>query len=237
MDRQTGSEYIGEELELFELAVRWKKYFGAHFKPYIKGAVAEVGSGRGANVPYLLNAAVSNYLCIEPDSRLVSTTLDKIASGSLPKICQVKQGFLEPIQIAYDTILYIDVLEHINNDRQELEKAANALRPGGFLCILVPANPKDFSAFDKAVGHYRRYSKKQLLALIPPSLEVHWCRYLDAFGAVASKVNQLFLKQSKPTIKQVKFWDQYLVPFSRIIDKPTGYNRGKSLLLVAQKKW
>lgn len=229
-------EYIGEELELFQHAVNWKKYFSSFFQPFVRGAVAEVGAGMGANVPYLINASVTSYVCIEPDSKLVSVIADKINSGELPKTCKSKQGFLESdAKDLYDTILYIDVLEHIEDDFGEVAKAAQALKPGGHLCVLVPANPKDYTDFDKAIGHFRRYTRASLVKNIQAPLRIEWCHYLDSFGSMASKMNKLFLKQSQPTKKQILLWDKFMVPVSKIIDKPTGYRQGKSLLLVAKK--
>lgn len=231
------TDYIGEELEYFQYAVNWKRYFSGFFRPYLRGHVAEVGAGMGANVPFLLTDAVTNYLCIEPDEKLAAVVEDKIAKGNLPSRCSVQQGFLgSGVQAAFDALLYIDVLEHIEDDAAEVRKAAAALKPGGYLCVLVPANPEDYTAFDKAIGHYRRYTKKALLKTAQqPSLQVEWCRYLDSFGSLASKMNKLLLKQSAPSKSQVLLWDRFMIPVSKVMDKPTGYRRGKSLLLVAKK--
>ncbi|GAA4741637.1 class I SAM-dependent methyltransferase [Flavisolibacter ginsenosidimutans] len=230
------ADYIGSELELFQYAVNWKKYFSSFFRPYVRGRVAEVGAGMGANVLFLLNASVAEYLCVEPDAKLATAIGKKIAAGELPTLCSVKQGFLEETANAFDTVVYIDVLEHIEDDRGEIGKAAACLKPGGYLCVLVPANPGDYTDFDKAIGHFRRYTKKTLVSAVAPSLQIEWCHYLDFFGSVASKTNKLFLKQSYPTKKQVLFWDRFLVPVSKLLDKPTGYRHGKSLLLVARKR-
>lgn len=231
------SNYIGEELAYFQYAKNWKSYFSAFFQPYVRGSVAEVGAGMGANVPYLLTNAVSSYLCIEPDGQLAAAIDSKIANGELPARCSVQQGYLQSgLQNAFDAVVYIDVLEHIEDDAAEVRKAAEALKPGGYLCVLVPANPEDYTAFDKAIGHYRRYTKEALIKTVEPSLPIEWCRYLDSFGSLASKTNRFFLKQSAPSKSQVLLWDRYLIPISKFLDKPTGYRHGKSLLLVAQKR-
>lgn len=233
----TATAYIGNELELFQHARNWKTYFSAFFRPYVKGRVGEIGAGMGANVPFFMNPAVTKYVCIEPDPKLADAIGQKIELNVLPKHCTVKAGFLEDsVTNEYDTILYIDVLEHIYEDKKEIEKAANALKPGGHLCILVPANPADYTDFDKAIGHYRRYTKQTLIESVAPALQIQWCRYLDSFGSAASKVNRFFLKQSQPKLSQVLFWDRWLVPASRSADKLTGYRFGKSLLLVAKKR-
>jgi SAM-dependent methyltransferase len=228
--------YTGEDLLKFQHATNWKAYFSAFFKPYLQGSVAEVGAGLGTNVPYLLNDSVKHYLCIEPDKKLAAEIQRKIDSGMLPKTCAVQQGYLEDdLQETFDALLYIDVLEHIENDAAEVAKAAKALKTGGYLCVLVPANPKDYTAFDKAIGHFRRYNKEMLVDIVKPPLQLQRCHYLDLFGSLASKTNKLFLKQSRPGKTQVLLWDRLLVPASRLLDKPIGYRYGKSLLLVARK--
>lgn len=229
--------YVGGELEVFQHAVNWKRYVASFFKPYVQGSVAEIGAGLGANVPYLFNEAVHRYLCIEPDEGLAASIENKIASGILSGNCFIQKGILLPDTAnAFDALLYIDVLEHIEDDATEVIKAATALRVGGYLCVLVPANPAHYSAFDKASGHLRRYTKTSLINVVMPSLQIKQCHYLDCFGALASKANRYFLRQSLPSQNQVLFWDRILVPASRIVDKLTDYRFGKSLLLVAQKE-
>lgn len=133
----------------------------------------------------------------------------------------------------YDTVIYLDVLKHIYDDKKEIQKVAGALKPGGHLCILVPAN---YTGFDKAIGHFRRYARATPTGAVTPSLQIEWCRYLDFFGLAAPKVNRFFLKQAQPKLSRVLFGDRRLIPASRVADKVTGYRYGKSLLLVAKKK-
>jgi 2-polyprenyl-3-methyl-5-hydroxy-6-metoxy-1,4-benzoquinol methylase len=68
----------------------------------------------------------------------------------------------------FDTIIYLDVLEHIADDRAELACAARLLSPQGCVIVLSPAHQFLFSPFDQAVGHYRRYSRATLRDLTPP---------------------------------------------------------------------
>lgn len=228
--------YIGNELEIFQHAVNWKTYFSSYFKQYILGSVAEIGAGIGANIPFLINNNVDEYICIEPDYKLVCAIQNKIDTFILPSKVQVYHGFLKKEEVKkFNSILYIDVLEHIQNDREEILKAYNNLNPNGYLCILVPANPGDFSAFDKSVGHFRRYNQKMIKALIPKGMNIVECKYIDSFGSFASKANKMFLKQSYPTLRQILFWDKFIVPFSSFTDKLINYTAGKSLIMVLQK--
>ena len=229
--------YLSHELELFEKAVNWKKYFSSYLIQYISGDVLEVGAGIGTTTPYLLNNTVKKYTCIEPVIKQANVIKGKIDSGILPAYCKIQNSILkDTILNQFDSIVYIDVIEHIEDDVSEIKKATDALKSGGYLCILVPANPADYSSFDKAIGHYRRYDKKMLLNVIPHVMEVKRLKYLDICGSLSSKMNKFFLKQSYPNEKQIFIWDKIMIPVSRLLDPLTGYNCGKSLLLVCKKK-
>jgi hypothetical protein len=135
----------------------------------------------------------------------------------------------------YDSLIYADVIEHIKDDAQELKLASSFLKEGGHLIIIVPAHQYLFSEFDQAIGHYRRYSRKSLEHVIPPAIKPVLSRYLDSAGLLASLGNKLMLRQSYPTVGQVKFWDSLLVPMSSVADRLFSYDLGKSILFIGKK--
>jgi hypothetical protein len=124
------------------------------------------------------------------------------------------------------------VLEHIEDDREELTCAALHLRSKGHLIVLSPAHQCLFTPFDAAIGHFRRYNRSMLRRISPPSLSIIRLRYLDSFGLIASFVNLLLLRQSMPTEAQLSFWDQRIIPISRVFDRCFRYNIGKSIVAV-----
>jgi hypothetical protein len=135
----------------------------------------------------------------------------------------------------YDAILYIDVLEHIEFDRQEVINAYHHLAPGGVIIILSPAHDFLYSLFDKSIGHYRRYSRKTLLKLRPSDSIIKFTGYLDSVGLLASLGNKLIMKSSMPTKNQILFWDRVLVPVSKVLDRIFRFKVGKSILAIWQK--
>ena len=135
----------------------------------------------------------------------------------------------------FDTIIYIDVLEHIENDSEELNRAASHLRPGGHLIVLSPAHQRLFSPFDAAIGHFRRYDRKMLQAISPAGLRLERMRYLDCAGLILSAANMLLLRQSMPTKAQLGFWDRWIVPVSRVFDKPFRYSLGKTIIAIWER--
>lgn len=231
-------EYIGNELELFKYANNWKNYYGSIIKPFLKGDVLEVGAGIGETTHSLCDGTQKTWVCVEPDAELTAEIEQKIKANYLPSIVEVKTGTLSDVDPnnRYDAIIYIDVIEHIENDSEELKRAATFLKPNGHLVVLVPAHNYLYSKFDQAIGHYRRYNKKMLLNAVPNELKKVDLRYLDSVGLSASLANKWFLKQDYPELKQVKFWDDFMVPISKITDKISFHTIGKTVVGVWKKQ-
>jgi SAM-dependent methyltransferase len=136
----------------------------------------------------------------------------------------------------FDSIVCIDVLEHIENDAEEIGFAFRRLRPDGHLIVLSPAHQFLYSQFDAAVAHFRRYNKKSLSdAMSGYKLEPVKLIYLDSVGCLISLGNKLLLRSTTPTWGQMKFWDRGIVPISSFIDRFLGYKLGKSILGVWQR--
>ncbi|MEP0313257.1 MAG: class I SAM-dependent methyltransferase [Hyphomonas sp.] len=230
----TKIDYIGDELQLFENAQNWKAYFANRLKPFICGSVAEVGAGLGGTTRTLCSGDEISWAAIEPDPCLCREIKRKVADGELPANVKPSLSVLadRPVSEKFDTILYIDVLEHIEEDANEAARAAERLRPGGHLVVLAPAHQFLFTPFDSAIGHYRRYSRASLRALSPPGLTLQSCFYLDSVGMLASLANKLLLSQSHPKLSQILLWDRAMVPVSRIVDPLLLNSLGKTVVAI-----
>jgi SAM-dependent methyltransferase len=226
--------YPGGELELFENAHNWKAYWFRQLAPFLHGDILEVGAGIGTNTQFLGSVLRGKFVCLEPDPQLAAR-LTQVAKSESHSGLEVVCGTLLSVgERSFDTILYIDVLEHIQNDRDELSRAALHLSPGGYLVVLSPAHQSLFSPFDQAIGHFRRYTFSMLRDISPTCLRLTRLRYLDCVGLAASGANRLILRQSMPTAVQLAFWDKWMVPLSRALDKVLFYSVGKSVLAVWQ---
>jgi hypothetical protein len=228
--------YVGRELHLFEYATNWKRYFARNIRPYLGTNVIEVGAGIGANIGYLYDSQ-SSWLCVEPDPQLADRIKSRIEHRELPTTCRVFVGTIGelPERERATSVLYIDVLEHIEEDAKEVCIAARRLEPGGHLITLSPAHPWLFSPFDVAIGHNRRYAAASCRRLTVPGLRLLALRYLDSVGMLASAANKLLLQASMPTKEQILLWDRFMVPVSRCLDPLIRYRLGKSILAVWQK--
>lgn len=218
--------YGGDELPLMARAVQWKSYVATLVRPYLRGSVLEVGAGIGAYIPYLYRPPVREWTALEPDAAQAG----RIGDARV----RVVPGTLDAIDPAdrYDTILYLDVLEHIADDVGELRRAQSHLRAGGYLIVLAPAYPFLFSPMDTKVGHHRRYTRARLRAITPSLCVLARLNNLDSAGLLASLANRFVLRAERMSPGQVAVWDGALVPVSRVLDGMLGHRLGKSLLAV-----
>lgn len=234
----TNYTYVGSELELFRHATNWKAYYSSIIRPYFGDEVLEVGAGIGSTSKMLCKGDSKRWVCLEPDTVLAEQLNSLLVSGELPKCCSLKTGTLADLssEEKFDTIIYIDVLEHIKDDRNEVKLAANRLKEGGLLIVLSPAHQWLFTPFDRSIGHYRRYDKNTLSGIMPDRLEPIRMVYLDSVGVAASLANKLILKSKMPSLKQIKMWDRKMVPLSRKIDPLLSYSVGKTIIGVWRNK-
>lgn len=229
--------YVGSELELFARALRWKAYWSQKLRPYIKGDALEVGAGIGSNTSFLRQYSSGRWVCLEPDPEMLVLLEKKISAegklGSVESVCGTMQDLTA--EERFDTILYIDVLEHIEDDTGELRMAAARLRPGGRIIVLSPAHQFLFTPFDSEIGHFRRYNRPLLRKASPPGLDMEKLIYLDSCGIALSAANRVLLRQAIPTEAQILVWDKWVIPISRVLDPIFSYKLGKSIVGVWRK--
>lgn len=227
--------YEGDELPTFAEAVRWKRYFRDKLRPWLTGDVLEVGAGQGGTTQLLYDGSQSSWTCLEPDAALaeqISAETSWPESAGPPQVIVGTLAEIDSSLQQFDTIIYIDVLEHIEHDAAELEEAAKLLKPDGTLIVLSPAWPFLFSDFDRAVGHFRRYTRRSLTAAAPASVKLERLFFLDSLGTVLSLGNRLLLGHPQPKRSQVQFWDRFVIPVSRCLDACIGYCFGRSIIGV-----
>jgi hypothetical protein len=176
--------------------------------------VLEVGAGIGANTKTLADLPRRRWVCLEPDPALTSQI--ELPGGGYEVIVGITSD-LDSCR-KFDIILYLDVIEHIEDDRAQFARAAALLAPGGSLVVLAPAHQYLSTPFDRDIGHFRRYSRASLHAAAPEGLREQRLVYLDSCGALASLGNRLLLRSWLPTERQILTWDRFLVRCSRWLD-------------------
>ena len=231
------AHYVGSELELFAEAHHWKRYWASRLQPWLGQRILDVGAGLGATARAFAAHRFERYLALEPDPELAGRIRTAVTAGDLPRGVEVQAGTtadLDP-EARFDTVLYVDVLEHIAVDRGELERVAKHLETSGRIIVLAPAHAWLYSPFDAAVGHVRRYTRVSLAAAKPTALEQESMFYLDSVGLLASTANRWLLKASMPSPAQIRLWDGVMVPASRVLDPLLFHSVGKTVVGVFRR--
>lgn len=228
---------VGMELTAMLEAVRYTKWIAESFEGCFEGRVAEVGAGIGTFSRTLLASGVSGIDALEPDP-LLFHHLAALARQE-PRIT-AHQGtareVLPRLGHAPDTVFYVNVLEHIREDRRELDFVFSILPSGGRLCVFVPALPCLFSEFDRSLGHWRRYRKSTLQSLAHAAgFRIDRLHYFDMPGALAWWLIFRCLGRISHQEGSVGFYDRTVVPVTRAVERTVRPPFGKNLVLVAVK--
>ena len=203
------------ELEFFDAAKNWRRYQFENILKYINSSVLDVGPGTGNNIQYYKDKALQITL-LEINKNLANSL--KLKFDGDKKIIVLNKD-IHSQEKKFDTILYMDVLEHIEDDEKEIDKALKQLNSGGNLIFFVPAYQFLYSDFDKAIGHIKRYNKKFFLSFKKDeNITIIELKYIDSIGFFIAVLNKLFNKDNKESIGLgVKIWDR-LIFLSKIMD-------------------
>ena len=232
MNTKNDINYDGWELKYFDLSKNFRKYQFDLIKRYISGNVAEIGPGNGIMLEYYLDRCETLDL-FEPDKDLFFSLNNKFTNS---KKIFIQNKELELSNEKYNTILYLDVLEHIKDHEKEILKAFDSLKDNGYLVINVPAFQFLYSDFDKNVGHYRRYSKHDINKILSKhNIKTISLKYYDSIGFLLSLLSKITFSNYKKNFEnKIKIWDS-LISISKMIDIISFNFFGKSLLIVIKK--
>jgi SAM-dependent methyltransferase len=233
---------IGEETLLtVGEANRFNKWMYDTIHPYCNGKILEIGSGLGNISKYFLensariflsdlNEDYCNKLKIEFESFPNLLGVDQI-DLVLPDFDEVYQKYFN----SYDTIFALNVVEHIQDDKQAILNCHKLLKSGGNLVILVPAYQSLYNGFDKGLGHFRRYNKRKLRSLFDQTdYRVIHEQYFNAIGILGWFFSGNILKKETIPSGQMTLYNT-LVPVFKVIDSMIFRKVGLSSIIVAQK--
>ena len=166
---------------------------------------AEIGPGNGELLNYYKDK-LNNIDLFEPSKTLFDNLKFKFQNQ---KGISFKNEVFPLSEYTYDTILYLDVLEHIEDDKGEIIKAFNSLKTGGKLIVNVPAFQHLYSKFDKDVNHFRRYDKKNFFKLLKNLDYANYqMTYYDSVGYLLSLLSKIFSGDYKKNFNnKIKIWN------------------------------
>ena len=224
-------KYPGKELEIFDKAEIFRKYIFFKIKKYFKNNIFEVGAGIGSfTVEYF--EKFKNIHISDLDEENFKILKSKFSNEQI-KISKEK---ISDTSSKYNTIVYLNVLEHIKEDIREIDLAVSKLNIGGHLIILVPAHQKLFSKFDEAVGHCKRYDMSFFKNVKNSKIKIQSAIFLDMFGYFLYFLNKIFFREEVyPSKKKIFIWDKIFTPITILFDFITFYKFGKNILCVYKK--
>lgn len=237
-DSSPDNEYTGKDLEAMSFARNYNQWIVELCSPYIGKNIAEVGAGTG-NLTELLSGinAISNITAFEPSVKMYDTlTRNLNGNNKVTTINSALSEIFDSYTGQFDSILYINVLEHIEDDVAETIKMHRSLNENGHACIFVPALSWLYSDFDRSIGHFRRYHKDQLIQLFDKNgFDIVTVKYIDMLGILPWYLNFVLMKRHLDH-KTTKVYDKLVIPIIKFLDKISPTPIGKNLLLVARKK-
>ena len=243
MKTQKNFRYTGRELEAMSWAINYHRWILTVFMPYLGQNIVEVGAGVGSFSELLLSEHNFQTLSlIEPSEELYEGLTNHMRElGTNTKVDLYHGSFLDaaPLiksQRAVDSVIYINVLEHIAEDERELEVIRDTLSQGGHVFVFVPALRWLYGTFDEQVGHVRRYTKTELEEKLKRGgFRIVRASYFDFAGIAPWWVKYRLLKSSRMERGAVRFYDQFIVPVVRRIESLAPPPIGKNVIVIAQK--
>jgi glycosyltransferase involved in cell wall biosynthesis len=153
-----------EVLDVLSNARRFNKWMADTIRPYVGKRVLEIGGGIG-NLTRQFVSRKELYVVGDIDEEHLARLRTRFHHRSNLRICHcdlTSPADFEPFKDSVDSVICLNVLEHVEDDLQGLRNIHSALRPGGRAIILVPHGQEVFGTLDVALGHYRRYKHSEL---------------------------------------------------------------------------
>ena len=221
-------------LEQLEEAANFTRWVGEEIRPFVRGRALEVGCGTGTYTA-LLARWCGEVVAVDLDPVFAKAARERFAGEPRVRVIEGDARLLPELG-SFDTIVMLDVLEHIEDDTGTLRLLGERLSDGGRLVLKVPALPALYGTLDEAIGHHRRYSRRTLSqAAERAGLTLVECRSFNLAAAPGWWMNGKLLRRTHPPEAQVRLYDR-LVPVFRAVDRLTGPPLGASLIAAARRR-
>jgi SAM-dependent methyltransferase len=225
-----------------DFAVNYHRWILELLQPFIGKHLVEVGAGAGALSTLLLNTGADSLTALEPSINMYPMLVGKLAEIGASHVdarqCTLAEAFSADAKSARrpDSILYVNVLEHIEKDDVELRTAHSVLTPGGRILIFAPAHSWLMGSLDHHIGHFRRYSMRELTGKCREAgFQIRSASYFDFFGIAPWWLKYRLLKSTSVESGAVRLYDRYVVPIARVIERTITPPIGKNVIVVGEK--
>lgn len=230
------SEFSYASAELDSLAEA-RNYYGwivDEFAPHLGRRIVEVGAGIGTFAEHMLERMpASDFLLVEPAQNNFPVLQERFRES--PRV-RVQPGYFgaEMPEASADSVVAVNVMEHIPDDDDFLRNAHRCLAPGGKLLLFVPALPQIFGTLDEEFEHFRRYRRPQLTAqLRAAGFDPLRVKYVNMPGVFAWWLSGKVLRRRTVTARDARIYDRWVIPWVRGLERHWSPPFGQSLLAVA----
>ncbi|MDP3973625.1 MAG: class I SAM-dependent methyltransferase [Candidatus Daviesbacteria bacterium] len=221
-----------QTLESMSQAVWYNRWTLDKFKKYLKGDILEVGCGIG-NFTDSLNEYGEIY-AIDIDNSYINKVKELVYGRAGFGDIETGEYFFKDKK--FDTIVCLNVLEHIQKDEVAVKNLYKLLKDEGHLILLVPVHPFMFGKIDESIGHFRRYTKEKIIQEINDAgFKIILSRKLNFLGAIGWWLAQKVFKEKTIKESNIQIFNilaPLVLPLEDIIEPPLG----TSILVIAQKK-
>jgi len=230
------SLYPGGELEALSQSPNYYGWLLRHFVPFLGKRVLELGAGIGTVGDYLLNnTSIPELVLVEPADNLFPLLAERFSGRSRVKLMH---GRLEEFasSLSVDSLVAVNVLEHIVDDTTLLRTIHRVLVPGGMVLLFVPALPWLYGTLDESFRHVRRYTKRGLASQLENTgFRVERLHYFNCLGVIAWFVAGKILRRKTISVAGARGYDRWIVPWASRFESHWTPSFGQSLIAVAKK--
>lgn len=228
------TNYAGETLESMSQAVWYNRWTLNKFEQYLKGEILEIGCGIGNFSNYL--SAYGKLTAIDVNKEYVKEAKDKIDVKGDIGLGDIEKGDYFFKDKLFNTIVCINVLEHIKDDTQALRNIYKLLAPDGYLILLVPAQKFLFNSIDDSIGHYRRYEKDKINTILEQNnFEIKISKKLNFLGSIGWFIAGNLFKEERISEGKIKAFN-LISPIFLFLENLFEPPIGTSILIIARKK-
>lgn len=219
-----------------EGASNYARWIIDEFEPHLGTSVVEVGIGHGGYFDALPKGV--RYRGVDINAELIDRARSMRPSLDY-SVGDVTDPAWAATMVPADSVLCVNVIEHLQDDGIAVRNSLSVLKPGGHLLVFVPAMPFLYNDLDRLAGHYRRYTKATLGAILTASgAKIRRLDFFNPIGAIGWWANRWMSHRSLETSNvraQVQVFDKVVLPVSRALNAVTRGFFGQSLIAVAQR--
>jgi SAM-dependent methyltransferase len=228
-----GDREVRASLDILRDLYNYNHWLFNRVRPFIRGRVCEVGCGIGTTTQFLLGC--ESVTCVEPSFASFVEARSRFQPHANVKVvhCPIETCPSGDVPAgAFDTVMCLNVLEHIEDDVDALGRMARLCSPGGRVILLVPAHMSAYGTLDERFGHFRRYNRRTLgRACAAAGLRIGHGFYMNCAGYFGWILQGRILKRTQITPESGRLFNR-LVPLLDVMERLIPPFFGQSLVMV-----